>query len=139
MPVGTTVALSPDLRPPTFANFPFAVGGGPILVQNGQINANAKGEGFSDAFAAQAAPRSAIGVTPDGNLILVAIHYSPGGRGPTLQETAQIMRQLGATNALNLDGGTSSSLYLGGTIINRHGSTVGRVHNGLGLFLDDLE
>ena len=139
LPVGTAVNLSPDLRPPNFANFPTAVGGGPILVQNGQLNADARAEGFSDAFAAQAAPRSAIALTADGNLILVAVHYSPGGRGPTLTETAQIMQQLGARDALNLDGGTSSSLYLGGTIINRHGSTVGRVHNGLGLFLDTQE
>lgn len=136
LPVGMTVALTPDLRPPSFANFSTAIGGGPILVQNGQIIADAKAEGFSDAFAAQAAPRSAIGVTSDGHLMLVAIHFSPGGRGPTLRETAQIMRQLGAIYALNLDGGNSSSLYLGGTIINRHGSTVGRVHNGLGVFID---
>ncbi|MEL6400492.1 MAG: phosphodiester glycosidase family protein [Cyanobacteria bacterium J06626_4] len=135
MPVGTTLALSPDLRPAAFANFPLAIGGGPILVREGQIIADARAEGFSDAFAAQAAPRSAIGVTPNGNIVLVAIHYSPGGRGPTLAEAAQIMRQLGAQNALNLDGGTSSSLYLGGTIINRHGSTVGQVHNGLGVLL----
>ena len=139
LPVGMTVALTPDLRPPNFANFPTAIGGGPILMQNGQIIADAQAEGFSAAFAAQAAPRSAIGVTPDGNLILVAIHFSPGGRGPTLSEAAQIMRQLGAIDALNLDGGTSSSLYLGGTIINRHGSTVGRVHNGLGVFLNAQE
>ena len=139
LPVGTTVALSPNLQPSAFAEFPFAIGGGPILVQNGQINANARAEGFSDAFATQAAPRSAIAVTPDGNLILIAIHYSPGGRGPTLREAAQIMLQLGARDALNLDGGTSSSLYLGGTIINRHGSTVGRVHNGLGVFLSPQE
>lgn len=136
LPIGTTVALTPDLRPPNFANFSTAIGGGPILVQNGQIVADAKAEGFSDAFAAQAAPRSAIGVTADGNLILAAIHFSPGGRGPTLREAAEIMRQLGAIDALNLDGGTSSSLYLGGTIINRHGSTVGRVHNGLGVFIN---
>lgn len=136
LPVGTTITLTPDLRPSIFGELPYAVGGGPILVQNGQINANAKAEGFSDAFAAQAAPRSAIGVTPEGRLLLAAIHYSPGGQGPTLTETAQIMRQLGAQQALNLDGGTSASLYLGGTIINRHGSTVGRVHNGLGVFLN---
>ena len=67
--------------------------------------------------------------------MLVAIHFSPGGRGPTLRETAQIMQQLGAHNALNLDGGNSSSLYLGGSLINRHRGTVGRVHNGLGVFI----
>jgi exopolysaccharide biosynthesis protein len=74
-------------------------------------------------------------VLPDGRVVLVAIHFSPGGRGPTLAEAAQIMRQLGAQQALNLDGGTSTSLYLGGTLINRHSGTVGRVHNGLGIFL----
>ncbi|MDB9529050.1 phosphodiester glycosidase family protein [Oscillatoria sp. CS-180] len=132
---GTTVSLSPDLRPQRFAEFPFAIGGGPILLQNGRINADARAEGFSDAFAAQAAPRSVIATTPNGNMILAAIHYSPGGRGPTLRETAQIMQQLGAQDALNLDGGNSASLYLGGHMINRHRATVGRVHNGLGVFL----
>jgi hypothetical protein len=134
-PPGTTVALTPDLRPPEFGELPFAIGGGPVLVRSGSIVANAKAEGFSDAFATQAAPRSAIGFTPDGKLALVAVHFSPGDRGPTLQETAQIMLQLGLTNALNLDGGTSTSLYLGGTLVNRHPGTVGRVHNGLGVFL----
>jgi hypothetical protein len=135
MPVGSTVALNQDLRPGAFEQFPFGIGGGPILVRDGQLVADARAEGFSDAFAAQAAPRSAIGVMPDGRLVLVAIHFSPGGRGPTLSEAAQIMRQLGVQQALNLDGGTSTSLYLGGTMINRHPGTVGRVHNGLGIFL----
>lgn len=139
LPIGTTVTLRPDLQPSIFADFPTAIGGGPILIQNGRILADAKAEGFSDAFAAQAAPRSAIGVTPAGDVILAAIHYSPGDRGPTLAETAQIMQQLGAQDALNLDGGNSSTLYLGGQVINRHVRTVGRVHNGLGVFLSESE
>ncbi|NJN22906.1 MAG: phosphodiester glycosidase family protein [Leptolyngbya sp. RL_3_1] len=69
------------------------------------------------------------------NPLLVAIHNSPGGRGPTLTETAQIMVQLGSINALNLDGGNSASLYLGGTMLNRHPQTAVRVHNGLGVLL----
>ncbi|NER81522.1 MAG: phosphodiester glycosidase family protein [Leptolyngbya sp. SIO1D8] len=132
---GTTATLTPEVRPSAFGEFPYAIGGGPLLVQGGRIVVDAGAEGFSNAFATQAAPRSAIGITPDGTVLLVAIHYSPGGRGPTLQETAQIMVQLGAQDALNLDGGNSSSLYLGGSLINRHRGTVGRVHNGLGIFL----
>ena len=135
LPAGTTLSLTPDIRPTTFAEFSDVIGGGPLLVQGGQIVLDAKAEQFSDAFASQAAPRSAIGVTPDGRVVFAAIHNSPGGRGPTLSETAQIMVQLGAQDALNLDGGNSSSLYLGGSLINRHPSTVGRVHNGLGIFL----
>jgi hypothetical protein len=132
---GNTVSLTADLRPPEFGSFPYAIGGGPLLVKDRRIVLNAQAEGFSAAFARQAAPRSAIGRTQTGELLLVAIHNSPGGRGPTLTETAQIMAQLGSTDALNLDGGNSASLYLGGAMINRHPQTAGRVHNGLGVFL----
>ncbi|MEL6382837.1 MAG: phosphodiester glycosidase family protein [Cyanobacteria bacterium J06626_18] len=133
---GTTLTLAPDIRPAAFGELPNMVGGGPLLVQAGRMVLDPEVEQFSDAFATQAAPRSAIGVTPNGQIVLAAIHNSPGGRGPTLQETAQIMMQLGVQDALNLDGGNSASLYLGGSIINRHPSTVGRVHNGLGVFLE---
>ena len=136
---GTPVTLTPEVRPAVFGELPYAIGGGPLLVSRGQSVVNATVEGFSDAFAAQAAPRSAVGVTAEGTLLLAAIHDSPGGRGPTLQETAQIMMQLGAQEALNLDGGSSSSLYLGGSLINRHSGTVGQVHNGLGIFLTSTE
>jgi hypothetical protein len=132
---GNTVSLTTDLRPLEFGSFPYAIGGGPLLVKDRRIVLNAQAEGFSAAFARQAAPRSAIGRTQTGELLLVAIHNSPGGRGPTLTETAQIMAQLGSTDALNLDGGNSASLYLGGAMINRHPQTAGRVHNGLGVFL----
>jgi hypothetical protein len=133
---GTTIALSPDLRPAEFDAFPYAVGGGPLLVKDQRLVLNAEAEGFSTAFAQQAAARSAIGRRADGQLMLVAIHHSPGGRGPTLRETAQIMAQLGSVDALNLDGGSSASLYLGGAMLNRHPQTAGRVHNGLGVFLN---
>ena len=132
---GTMLTLAPDMRPPTFTEFPYMVGGGPLLVQAGRIVLDAEAEQFSDAFASQAAPRSVVGVTPNGQIVLAAIGNSPGDRGPNLKETAQIMMQLGTQDALNLDGGNSSSLHLGGSLINRHPGTAGRVHNALGIFL----
>ncbi|MDA0265635.1 MAG: phosphodiester glycosidase family protein [Cyanobacteria bacterium] len=135
LPPGTAVSLTADVRPLEFGSFPYAIGGGPLLVSDRRVVLNAQAEGFSDAFIREAAPRSAIGRTQSGELLLVAIHNSPGGRGPTLTETAQIMVQLGSVDALNLDGGSSASLYLGGTMLNRHSQTAGRVHNGLGGFL----
>lgn len=131
---GTAVTIQSDFLPASLAPFPHIVGGGPLLIRNRGIVLDAALEQFGSAFASQAAPRSAIGHTANGDLLLVAIHNSPAGPGPTLAETAQIMAQLGSVDALNLDGGTSASLYLGGRLINRHPRTAGRVNNAIGLF-----
>lgn len=56
--------------------------------------------------------------------------------GATLNEWANILRRLGATDALNLDGGGSSALALGANLSDRHPTTAGRVNNGIGLFLE---
>jgi exopolysaccharide biosynthesis protein len=76
-----------------------------------------------------------MGVTENGEWLIVAIQNRVGGRGPTLSETAQLMQRLGCIDALNLDGGSSSSLYLNGSLLNRHPRTAARVHNGLGIFI----
>ncbi|WP_199306501.1 phosphodiester glycosidase family protein [Pseudanabaena sp. FACHB-2040] len=136
-------ALAPGVRlsrqdqtlPADFGNYPQIVAGGPLLVKNRTIVLNAAAEGFSESFATQSAVRSAIGVTDRGTLLLVTLHFSPGGRGATLPEMAQVMQQLGSVHALNLDGGSSSSLYLGGQLLNRIPRTAARVHNGIGIFL----
>ncbi|MEL7227536.1 MAG: phosphodiester glycosidase family protein, partial [Cyanobacteria bacterium J06576_12] len=78
---------------------------------------------------------TAVGKTSDGTWLIATMHDRVGGRGPTLSETAQIMQQLGAVDALNLDGGSSSSLYLGGQLLNRQPRTAARVNNGIGLFV----
>jgi exopolysaccharide biosynthesis protein len=45
---------------------------------------------------------------------------------------------LGAIDALNLDGGSSTGLYLGGQLLDRSPYTAARVHNGLGIFPPSL-
>jgi hypothetical protein len=136
LPPGTGVTIQVELLPSDLAPFPNIVGGGPLLLQNSSLVLNAEAEQFSAAFATQAAPRSAIGLSSTSELLLVAAHTSPTGRGPTLAEMAQIMAQLGSTDALNLDGGSSASLYLGGRLLNRNPRTAARVNNAIGLFLD---
>jgi exopolysaccharide biosynthesis protein len=121
---------SPDL-----ANYPFSLGAGPLLVKNSRIVLNAQGETFSQAFIQQQASRSAIGITQNGQLIIAAVHDRSYGKGPTLTEIAQIMQRLGAVDALNLDGGSSTGLYLGGELLDRSPRSAARIHNGLGVFL----
>ncbi|MCG9892773.1 MAG: phosphodiester glycosidase family protein [Thermosynechococcaceae cyanobacterium MS004] len=138
---------SPDLAPgsqiqyqarpslPEFEAMPEIMGAGPLLVANGRIVENAIAEQFSPSFAIQAADRSGIGQTANGTVLMAVTHNRTGGAGPTLREWAQIMQQLGSVNALNLDGGSSTALYLGGQLLDRHPKTAARVQNGIGIFL----
>ncbi|WP_446372378.1 phosphodiester glycosidase family protein [Coleofasciculus sp. G3-WIS-01] len=132
--IGTQVQIEQKTLPIEFNNYPHILGAGPLLLQNRQIVLDAQAEKFSDAFAQQAAIRSAIGITANGTIIIAAMHNRLGGRGPNLTETAQLMQQLGAVDALNLDGGSSTGLYLGGHLLDRSPYTAARVHNALGLF-----
>lgn len=62
-------------------------------------------------------PRSAIGLTSEGNVILVMAAQkpdAPDASGLTLQQLADFMKSLGVEKALNLDGGGSSALYYQG-------------------------
>ena len=132
---GTLLHLETNTIPADFNRFPYILGGGPVLVQNSQVVLDAKAEGFSDAYVRQTAIRSAIGRTAAGNLLIVAVHNRAGGAGPNFAELALILQQMGAVEALNLDGGSSTSLYLGGNLVDRPLSTAARVHNAIGIFI----
>ncbi len=66
-------------------------------------------------------PRTAIGVTADGHILIVVVDgRDPGySRGVTLTELADIMVSLGATTAYNLDGGGSSEMWFNGEVVNQ--------------------
>lgn len=132
---GTELRIESTPVPADFNRYPYILGGGPVLVQNSQVVVDAKAEGFSDAYVRQTAIRSAIGRTAAGTLLIAAVHNRAGGAGATFAELAQLMQQMGAVDALNFDGGSSTSLYLGGQLIDRPGATAAQIHNGLGIFL----
>lgn len=78
-----------------------AVGG--RLLTNGEVNGN---------LAAGAAPRTAIGVREDGSMVLYTIDGRQSGYsyGVQLKTLANRMKELGCVDALNLDGGGSTSI-----------------------------
>ncbi|BAZ16944.1 hypothetical protein NIES4071_88220 [Calothrix sp. NIES-4071] len=63
--------------------------------------------------------RSAVGISEDGSIILVMVAQKPETpSGISLPALADLMKNLGANEAMNLDGGSSSSLYYNGKTYN---------------------
>ena len=135
--VGTSLQLERQSFPSYFDRYPNILAAGPLLMKNGRVVLDAKGENFSQAFINQKAHRSAIALTREGNILLVAMGDGVGRKGPTLAEATAILKRLGAIEALNLDGGSSTSLYLSGELINRSPATSARIHNGIGIYRND--
>lgn len=94
-----------------------AVGGGPVLLQNGEIQVTNDEElKFTGKAINDKHPRTAMGYTKDGKLIMLVIQGRFPGKaeGATLIQEARMLQQLGCVEALNLDGGGSSCLLING-------------------------
>jgi hypothetical protein len=94
-----------------------AIGGGPVLLQNGEpaISNNAEvmfgGKAINDKH-----PRTAMGYTADGHLIILVVQgrFKGLAEGASLIQLAHILQQLDCVEALNLDGGGSSCMLVNG-------------------------
>ena len=94
-----------------------AVGGGPVLLQEGQVHVTNNEElKFTGKAINDKHPRTAMGYTADGKLVLMVIEGRFPGKaeGATLTQEAQMLKEIGCIEALNLDGGGSSCLLING-------------------------
>ena len=94
-----------------------AVGGGPVLVQNGEVKVTNNEElKFAGKAIDDKHPRTCMGYTADGRLIVMVIEgRHPGiAEGATLTQEARLLKDLGCIEALNLDGGGSSCMLING-------------------------
>ncbi|MEB3362018.1 MAG: phosphodiester glycosidase family protein [Synechococcaceae cyanobacterium] len=107
------------------------VGGGPLLLLDGRVVLDGAAESFGNAFLSQGAPRTVIG--SDGQRLWLLTLQGVEDEGPTLAETAVLLQRLGLRDALNLDGGSSTGLIMGGNHTVKGRGVAGVVHNGLGL------
>jgi hypothetical protein len=94
-----------------------SIGGSPVLLRDGRPV-------FQDAaasFVRGRHPRTLVGRTPSGEALLVTVDgRQPGySDGMSLAEAAQLMTQLGAVDAINLDGGGSTTFVERGAVANR--------------------
>jgi Phosphodiester glycosidase len=110
---------------PTGCELEQAIAGGPQLLPSN----TAQREGFTDykngelirdaIGITQPNARTAIGITAEGNAVwvMIAQKVNPSvASGMTLAQLTEFLRGIGVKQALNLDGGTSSSLYFNGQV-----------------------
>lgn len=115
--VSLRLRLVPASGDPRWNEVRHVIGGGPRLLADGQY---VGGEGFRPSLTDRRHPRTALGRLADGRIVLVVV----GGRQPyhslgmTLAELAALLRRMGATDALNLDGGGSTTLVVRGVVVN---------------------
>ncbi len=100
---------------PRWSNIEHLISGGPYLMKDGEIFLDVSSEKLN-AIAGRN-PRTAIGYTKDNVLIMVTVDgRKEGSTGVTLKELAKLMKQLGCYEAINLDGGSSTVMYVDGKI-----------------------
>lgn len=102
-----------------------AIGAGPALVMNGKIHITSDEEAFFGTAIPKVHPRTAAGYTEKGSLILMVVDgRQESSRGVSLEELATLMQELNVVEAMNLDGGGSSSLVVDNTLVNHPTSSL---------------
>lgn len=120
---GSTPLAIPDATFPCEGR-PFeaktAIGAGPVLLKGGEVVNSWRYEclpGDSDVNCKNPDPRTAIGITADGKLVLFVCEgrdKTEGVKGYSTENVALILKAFGCTDAINLDGGGSSCLLVNG-------------------------
>jgi hypothetical protein len=132
-PAGTSPAgTSPAAAAPAGPANPWSaaedvVGGGPKIVTAGRVDITLEREKVLPSFSTTRHPRTAIASLPGNKALLVVVD----GRQPalsvgmSLDELARLMIELGAVEAINLDGGGSSTMTIGGKVVNHPSDITG--------------
>jgi hypothetical protein len=111
------------------------VNGGPGLVSQGQKKVQAAADGLAFAedpgflmnWAVRRNPRTMAGVDGGGKILLVAVDgHQPGtSLGLSVLEEADVMKALGAVEAMNLDGGGSTAMAINGELVSKPSDPTG--------------
>jgi hypothetical protein len=119
--VSLEIAYDPvEGEPKTWVTAQDIVGGAGLLIRDGKDVEDWSVETFNQGFAENRHPRTLIGTAADSTIWLVTVD----GRQPqlsvgmTLVELRELARRLGLVNALNLDGGGSTTMWVQGQVVN---------------------
>lgn len=96
------------------------LGGAPLLITRGRVIKDYSGEKVLSSFIKERYARTAVGIRKNGDWVLVVVEQSAlsNSSGMTIPELASFMKAQDCEYALNLDGGSSSTLYMNHKILN---------------------
>ena len=98
-----------------------SIQGGPALLpsitseKGAFVRREKNGKATDSIGTTRKAARTAVGLTGDGGIVLLVVEGSRGkefSAGATLKELAQLLKEIGCVEALNLDGGTSTTMVV---------------------------
>ena len=100
---------------------------GPQLIKAGKVAITDKQEKMSDGFGTDLHPRTAIAKLDSGKLLLLTVDgRQPGiSMGMSLYTLADVLLELGAVEAINLDGGGSTTMVIHNKIVNKPSDQTG--------------
>lgn len=102
---------------PEWENVNHIISGGPYLVKDGSVFIDVTAQKLGAITGKN--PRTAIGYTAENEFIMVTVDgREQASVGMTLGELAAMMKAFGCINAMNLDGGGSSVMYVNGRVVN---------------------
>ena len=120
--LGSALAIRPDNRAEivnipagwrySWPGYEYVLQGGVRLLEGGAYAVYPRDQGFHDPVLFQHATRTAVGLTSDHHLLLVAVN-----KMIYLSDLAAVMKALGCRDAMSLDGGNSTGLAVGGNCI----------------------
>ena len=95
------------------------VSGVPQLIKNGKIDITWEEEKIGKSFVETKHPRTAVAKLKDGKFLMVTVDgRSESSGGISLPDLAAFLLEMGATDAMNLDGGGSTTMFLNGKVVN---------------------
>ncbi len=97
-----------------------AVAGVPRLIKNGRVDITWEQEKTTKSFVETRHPRTAVAKLKDGKFLMITVDgRSEVSGGIGLQDLAEYLLSLGATDAMNLDGGGSTTMFVDGKVVNK--------------------
>ncbi|MDA0875534.1 MAG: phosphodiester glycosidase family protein [Bacteroidetes bacterium] len=114
-----TPAVLPDSASGRYIDMQDAIAAGPALLKDGQVDIPVAEEVFFHTTIPDIHPRTAAGRDAEGRLLLMVVDGRQGdSRGASLEELAALLQEFDAVEALNLDGGGSSTFVVRDALLN---------------------
>jgi exopolysaccharide biosynthesis protein len=103
------------------------IGGGPQLIKNGRVEITNTAEKILPSFVSDGHPRTAIARLKSGQILLLTVDGRQPGEsiGMSLTMLADLLLEFGAVDAINLDGGGSTTMVIRNRLVNKPSDATG--------------